>query len=168
MERKDVLLLMELLKMKLSTSAIKSMKLYDSTNKNEALHRAISVNLPKNVNYSRNIEGRMSSGIHANNNKPGTSAKKKSESLGIELGESSEKHLKRMDKKFDYQRAYEKRPEVVTRRLHQSATRMMEHKTYKDLHNKEPDYKKDQLDVLPAFNNIHTTYCRKKLPAHLN
>ena len=142
MERKDVLLLIEILKMKLSEDAINSMKLYDSTNKNEAVHRAISVNLPKNVNFSRNMEARLSSGVHRNNNKPGTSAILKCDHHGIKLSDSSKSHLARMDKKFTYQREYEKRPEVIKRRLQQSAQRLNEHKAYKDLHGKNPDYKK--------------------------
>lgn len=49
MDEKDKLLLQEILRMKLSEDAISSMQLYNTTNKNEAVHRSLSVNLPKNV-----------------------------------------------------------------------------------------------------------------------
>lgn len=57
------------------SDAISSMKLYNTTNKNEAVHRSMSVNLPKNVNFSRGMEAILASGIHKNNKMPGTSAK---------------------------------------------------------------------------------------------
>lgn len=163
MKKTDVILLIELLKMKLSKVAIKSMRRYDSTNKNEAVHRAISVSLPKNVNFSKNMRARLNSSVHTNNNLPGTSAKLKSEHLGVELADESQQHLDRMDKRFKYMREYVKKPAVVKRQLEQSAKRMEEHKVYKELHAKEPEYKKDQLEDIPALD-VHSTYCKKKLP----
>ena len=77
MDEKDKLLLQEILKMKLSVEAIASMRQYDNTNKNEGVHRSLSINLPKNVIHSRNMEARLASGVHRNNNIPGTSTKLK-------------------------------------------------------------------------------------------
>ena len=107
MERSDVLLLMELLKMKLSEEAVHTMELYNTTNKNEGVHRALSVNLPKNVNFSRNMEARLSSGVHSNNNKPGTSAKMKSSQLGLQLNEASSKYLDKLDTYFQHESDYD-------------------------------------------------------------
>ena len=59
MDNTDKFLLQEILKMKLSKNAINSMKMYHNTNKNEGVHRSISVNLPKNVIHSTNMEGRQ-------------------------------------------------------------------------------------------------------------
>lgn len=164
MDRKDIILLTEIIKMKLSETAVKSMKLYNTTNKNEAVHRAISVNLPKNVNFSRNMEGRLFSGVHTNNNGPGTSALQKSEHLGIKLCDQSKAFLRKMDKEKIYKRRYESSPEVKRRRLQQSVKQLQEHKTYKDLHKKHPEYRKDQLEKIPAALQTHDRYCKKKLP----
>ncbi|CAG2198261.1 unnamed protein product [Mytilus edulis] len=108
MDEKDKLLLQEILKMKLSEQALNSMKLYDTTNKNEGVHRALSVNLPKNVIHSRGMQARLASGIHRNNNKPGTSAKMKCEHLGVNLSESSLQFLSKMDIDYTYKQEYEK------------------------------------------------------------
>lgn len=164
MNTKDMLLLQEILKMKLSEKAINSMKLYDTTNKNEAVHRSLSVNLPKNVNFARNMDARLSSGVHRNNNRPGTSATLKCQHLDVDLCEPSKRYLKKMDKDFEYQRKYEKRPEVKKRRLQISAEKLQEHKAYKELNKRQPEYKKDQLDPIPAMV-FHQDYCKKKMPS---
>ena len=57
-------LLLEILKMKLSVAAVEQIKLYTDTQKCEAVNRALSVSLPKNVNFSATMEGRASSAIH--------------------------------------------------------------------------------------------------------
>ena len=44
-------LLLEILKIKLSTASVEQMKLYTDTQKCEAVNRSLSVSLPKNVNF---------------------------------------------------------------------------------------------------------------------
>ena len=73
MDESDKDLLLEILKMKLSTASVEQMKLYMDTQKCEAVNRLLSVSLPKTVNFSRNMEGRAHSAIHKLNNDPGTS-----------------------------------------------------------------------------------------------
>ncbi|CAG2195328.1 unnamed protein product [Mytilus edulis] len=151
MDEKDKLLLQEILKMKLSEQALNSMKLYDTTNKNEGVHRALSVNLPKNVIHSRGMQARLASGIHRNNNKPGTSAKMKCEHLGVNLSESSLQFLSKMDSDYTYKQEYEKKPEVKRRRLIQTGEKILEHREAKQSRKKCDVYRKGQLDPVPAL-----------------
>jgi len=58
MTENDEQIVMEILKMKLSVEAMELLKLGTSTQKCEALNRSISVSLPKNVNFSKNVTGR--------------------------------------------------------------------------------------------------------------
>ena len=148
MNEQDKQLLLEILKMKLSTSAIESMKLYDNTNKNEAMHRSVSANLPKNVQWSATMEGRVAATVHRSNNSPGTSTKIKCDSFGIKLSNPTIKFLDKLDRDFEYQKGYQKRDNVQQRKLQQKAENLTEHKTFKEL-NKErcvDVYKKDHLD----------------------
>lgn len=139
------------------------MKLYDTTNKNETAHRSLIVNLSKNVIYSRGMEARLASRIHWNNKKPGTSARRKSEHLGVHLSECSLQFLDDMDKQFTYKQKYEKNPEVKRQRLKQSGEKIVEHREAKR-NSKECDvYRKGQLDPVPALL-CHSTYCKRKLP----
>lgn len=69
MDNKDKLIMQELLKMKLSEEALMKMKFNHNTQKGESVNRALSVSLPKNMNFSRNLKGgRASSIIHTLNN----------------------------------------------------------------------------------------------------
>ena len=83
MNENDKFLLLEILKMKLSVATGEQMKLYTDTQKREAVNRAISVSLPRNVNFCATMEGRGSLAIHIVNNDPGTSTIKKCENSGI-------------------------------------------------------------------------------------
>lgn len=164
MDKTDKFLLQEILKMKLTKAAVKSMKLYDNTNKNEGVHRAMSVNLPKNVIYSKNMEGRLASGVHRNNNMPGTSTQLKCKNLGVDLSTRSQLYLKKMDTNFKYSQDYELRPAVQERRLQQSAEKLAEHKTWREMNKKHDYYCKDQLDPQPALHfQDHDSYCKPKL-----
>ena len=162
MDENDKRLLCEILKMKLSTQAIESMKLYDNTNKNEAVHRAISSNLPKNVSYSRNADGRLHSTIHRNNNDPGTSTQQKCESLGIELSDRTKTFLNKLDKECSYHKEYQNTDIVKKRKISQRAVRIVEHKTYKDSNKTKCDYKKGQLD--PVLLHDYGSLCKKRIP----
>ncbi len=93
-------LLQEILKMKLSVQMIDQMKLYTDTQKCEAANRSLSVSLPKNVNYSRNMTGRASSTIHRLNNGPGTSTMLKCADTGVDLCPRVRRSLRQMDGKW--------------------------------------------------------------------
>lgn len=159
----DEIILLELLKMILSEEAVNSMRMFHTTNKNEGVHRALSVSLPKNVTHGKNMEGRLHSAIHRTNNRPGTSAKMKSKELNIKVSEDCETFFDKMDREYTYKRNYEQKPEVKIRRLQQTAVRLEEHKIHKELHKKRPDYVKGQLDPVPD-ELMHDAYCKKKMP----
>lgn len=73
MTDKDKDLMLEIVKMWLSEEAFMDMRLNTDTQKNEAVNRSLSVSLPKNVNFSRNLPGRVASTIHSVNNTTGKS-----------------------------------------------------------------------------------------------
>ena len=90
------------------------MKLYTDTQKREAVNRSVSVSLPKNVNFSRNMEGRAYSAIHKLNNDPGTSTIQKCENSGVKLSARVKRSLISMDKKAEYERIYSKKTDPVS------------------------------------------------------
>ena len=70
MNENDKVLLLEILK---CVASVEQLKLYTDTQKCEAVICALSVSLPKNVNFSATMEGRGTSAIHRVDNDPGTS-----------------------------------------------------------------------------------------------
>ncbi|OWF35128.1 hypothetical protein KP79_PYT26097 [Mizuhopecten yessoensis] len=59
----DEMLVLELLKMKLGTNTVQSMRLNTSTQQNEGCHQTLNVSLPKYQNFGRNAEGRLDNTI---------------------------------------------------------------------------------------------------------
>lgn len=158
MNENDKVLLLEILKMKLSVASVEQMKLYTDTQKCEAVNRALSVSLPKNVNFSATMEGRGSSAIHRINNNPGTSAMKKCENAGVELSSRAKRALSALDRDADYHRNYSKRSEVVKHKLILHSNKIQEHSEFKQTNSVKSDYRKGQLD--PASRTDHA-YSRK-------
>ena len=159
MNENDKQLLLEILKMKLSVAAVEQMKLYTDTQKCEAVNRALSISLPKNVNFSATMEGRASSAIHRINNDPGTSSIKKCESAGIELSTRAKRALRSFDVEAEYSRDYATRSEVVKHKLIQHSNKIQEHSEYKRVTKTKSDYRKGQLDASPStsgLKNDHT------------
>ena len=145
--------------MKLSVAAVEQMKLYTDTQKCEAVNRALSVSLPKNVNFSATMEGRASSAIHRINNDPGTSSIKKCESAGIELSTRAKRALRSFDVEAEYSRDYATRSEVVKHKLIQHSNKIQEHSEYKRVTKTKSDYRRGQLDASPStsgLKNDHT------------
>ena len=166
MNENDKMLVVELLKIKLSLSAVEQMKLYTDTQKCEASNRSLSVSLPKNVNFSRTMPGRASSTIHRLNNGPGTSTIQKCKHSGFELSARVKCSLHQMDKETDYHKRYLLRPQVVKKQLLQHGNKIREHLRYKHLNPcQQADYKKGLLDPnsLSADNSESSdhTYQRK-------
>ena len=156
MNDNDKVLLLEILKMKLSVASVEQMKLYTDTQKCEAVNRALSVSLPKNVNFSATMEGRGSSAIHRVNNDPGTSTIKKCENSGIELSSRTKRALTAADRDADYHRNYAKRSEVVKHKLVVHSNKIQAHSEYKQTNKVKSDYRKGQLDPIPS-NSAHGT-----------
>ena len=79
----DKQLIMKIVKMKLSTSAIEELKLGTRMQKCEVVNRSLSVSLPKNNDFPRNVHGRLHSTIHRLNNGIAVSAEEKLEKVGV-------------------------------------------------------------------------------------
>ena len=148
MDEKEKLLLQEILRMKLSEDAISSMQLYNTTNKNEAVHRSLSVNLPKNVcNLLKRHGGQ----------------------IGI-WNSQKQQHARNLSKawtkSWPTSKTMERKLKLNIDVLHivtQSGEKIVEHREAK-LKSKEQDvYRKGQLDPVPAFLS-HSTNCKRKLP----
>lgn len=147
MTENDKHLLQEILKIKLSEASAEQMKLGTSTQKCEAVNRSISVSLPKNVNYSRNMDGRLASTVLRLNNGLADSTEKKLKSFGVELSGASKKALKQMQHEEEYHKAYAKRPQTLRRNLVNRARQISDHNKYKHKHpSASSDYCKGQLD----------------------
>lgn len=146
MNENDKFIMQELLKMKLSEDALKSMRFNFDTQKCEASNRALSVALPKNSNFGRSFEGRASSTIHSLNNGLATSIKKKVECIGASLSQRSSRCLNAMQKESEQNKINQKKPENKKKILQQTGQKINDHIQEKQ-NNKFPDnYKKGQLD----------------------
>ena len=146
LDANDAKLLLEILKVRLSLEAVEKVKFYTSTQKCEAVNRSLSVSLPKNVNFSRNVFGRASSTIHRRNNGTGKSVEMKCEQLGCNLSMRSRKALQGIDREEKCAKDYVKCPSSVKQRMENQARRIREHVKYRSKHLKFTDYKKGHLD----------------------
>jgi len=151
--------------MKVSESAIDELKLGSSTQKWAAVNRSLSVALPKNTNYSRNVEGRLHSTIHRVNLGTATSAARKLESVGVKISDQSLAVLESIEEKETYQKWYQKSARAVKRRLMGKGRHIQEHLQYKATHCTRSDYRRGQLDPIPSTSragteNIEHSYSR--------
>lgn len=164
MTENDKHLLQEILKIKLSEASAEQMKLGTNTQKCEAVNRSISVSLPKNVNYSRNMEGRLASTVMRLNNGIADSTEKKLKTFGMQLSARSKKALRQIQHEDEYQREYATRPQTVKRSVMNRARQMTDHLSYKLTHSSglHHAYSKGQLDPVPQSkgdNSGDHTYC---------
>lgn len=133
--------------MKLSEQALERLKLNTDTQKCEAINRSLSVSLPKNVNYARNLAGRASSTIHRLNNGPEKSTQDKLSAVGASVSPRTKQTLHQMQIEQDYQKLYHTRASVRKRALQNSGKRLRDHLKYKNNNpNDKTDYLKGQLD----------------------
>lgn len=150
LQESDKFLLQEIIKMKLSVSTIEELKLGTSTQKCEAVNRAISVSLPKNVNYSRNVHGRLASTVHRLNNGLAESASEKLKCVGVQLSPRTKSALKSMERAENYHKEYSVKEETVKRKLSMKGRDISEHIAYRKEHSVKCDYRKGQLDPVPS------------------
>lgn len=143
----DACLLLEILKFRLSVEAVEKVKFYTDTQKCEAVNRSLSVSMPKNVNFSRNVYGRTSSTIHRVNNGTGLSVYLKCKKLGVNLSHRSKKALEGIDREEKCAKEYAKCSSVVKHKLNNNARRIREHIKYRSKHHAQiSDYKKGLVD----------------------
>ena len=159
MEDSDEHLLREILKIKLSEASIQQMRLGTSTQKCEAVNRSISVSLPKNVNYSKNMEGRLASTVLRLNNGQAKSTEKILAEFGVELSDDSKKSLEQIQHEQEYHKTYAKTPTTLKRTLKNKGRYLNEHLQFKKRHSATSDYKKGQLDPKGDKSDDHN-YCQ--------
>ena len=114
----DKQILLDIIELKLSIEGINAMKTHTNTNKNEASHRAVSVSLPKNVNFSRNFKGRVHSTAHRLNAGAGNSLLTKLEFVGapVSKGGAVAQSIVGIQKQSQYHKEYQSRATVKSRK----------------------------------------------------
>ncbi|KAI8493997.1 lens induction in camera-type eye [Branchiostoma belcheri] len=116
----DLKLLKTIMEHRLGKQALRKTRTGRSTNKVESLNRQISKTCPKNVLFSRTLEGRAASAVHSSNNGTGLSIVQKCAAAGIPLSPDSPAvpALEEMQRKQDYHRAYKR--ELANKRRQQA------------------------------------------------
>ena len=150
MDDGDKILMREILKVKLSETALENMKFNSNTQRNESLNRAMSVSLPKNVNFSRNYEARAHSVVHRITHGIADSTHLKLENLGVPLtvGGQAARTLKQMDRDEKYQKNYARRQDVKNKRFRDRKKEICDFKASKKVRKLNTDtYRKGQLDA---------------------
>ena len=123
-----------------------------TTDKNESINRSFSASLPKNVKFSRNAHGRVSSVIDRINYGAGNSMLRKLENVHcpITRGGQVATAVKQIQHEVEYQRQYKRQSSV---RLHIRHTKLKRMQNYFDSNrNRRPEdrYLKCQLDPKPS------------------
>lgn len=158
MDERDCLIIQEIVKMKLSESALEELKTGTSTQKCEAINRSFSVSLPKNVNYSRNVYGRVASTVHRLNNPVGESVIKKMEHVGVALSPRTKRGLYSIQRQATYQKQYAKHQLTVKRRLLNKGRHLHEYLRTKTEKTKSVEYRKGLLDPVPDLTKGDHSY----------
>ena len=123
------------------------MRLNTDTQKNEAVNRSLSASVPKNVNYSRNFEGRVHSTVHRLNNQPGRSLEAKVKNIGCYLSPPTKHAVRQMDRECEYHKNYGKRVETRRRNMMRRGLMVKTHLEYRNMPaSRKSDYRKGQLD----------------------
>ena len=138
--------------MRLGNSALQMTRHRLTTDKNESINRSFSASLPKNVKFSRNAHGRVSSVIDRINYGAGNSMLRKLENVHcpITRGGQVATAVKQIQHEVEYQRQYKRRSSV---RLHIRHTKLKRMQNYFDSNrNRRPKdrYLKCQLDPKPS------------------
>ena len=150
MTEQDRATLRALLNVRLGVEALRLTKLHLDTNKNEAVNRALSVSLPKNVNYSRNVRARVSSTVHRLNYGAGDSLIKKLEKAGVPItrGRYVAGAMKQIQERSVYHLKYRRAKHVTQMKLYNRIRQMRAYLTAKYTKRLRPGYKKGQLDPI--------------------
>lgn len=149
MTANDRHLLKEVINMKLGRESIKLVAHKLTTNKNEAIHRGYSASLPKNVNYSRNVYGRVHSAAHRLNNLVGNSLHEKLEAVGapVPRGGRVAKSINQMQKGQIYHRTYQTQKSIIKKKSIQKRNQRFEYYKTKVQKKAKDIYKSGQLDT---------------------
>lgn len=156
MTMQDRKLLKEIIKMKLGMNSLEMLKLNLNTNKNEAIHRGYSASLPKNVNFSKNVHGRVHSAVHRLNNNIGDSLHMKLENVGAPLpkGGCAAKAVQQIQNESIFHREYQKRKIVTERAAYSQRNQRFEYNQAKKNRKPMDMYKKGLLDDSPKVESL--------------
>lgn len=151
MNRSDRKLFKEILSMKLGIESLSKLKLNLNTNANEAANRGFSVNLPKNVNFSRNYYGRAHSSAHRMNHKVGESMFLKLEHMGAKIPKGSRvaRAITQFQTESQYQASYKKSKRVKMRINAQKRDQHFKYQQVRKNRKAADMYKKGMLDSPP-------------------
>lgn len=155
MSKNDKKLLKEIIKMKLGLENIEMFKFKFNTNKNEAIHRGYSASLPRNVNFSRNVLGRVHSAAHRLNHGPGNSLHLKLEKVGAPLqkGGYVAKAVNQLQNETFYHKQYKKQKYVRNRINYQRRIQRYEYNQIKCNKKAKDMYQKGMLDNPPLVSS---------------
>lgn len=146
-------ILRELIRFRLGAEALALTRKNLNTNKNEAVNRAISTSLPKNVNFSKTGQARAMSAVSRLNNGAGNSLVNNLEDAGcpISKGGGVSQAARQIERRHEYERKYYKRPNVKAakkRRLVGARERYTAAKRRREANSgvQQATYAKGQLD----------------------
>ena len=145
--------------MRLSEAAIRKIQTGFSTQSIESFNRSTTASMPKELNYSRNYEGRLHSAAHRSNNTIGESLKEKLRFLtNTQLSEEVVTQLNGITRDSLRHRELRKGPDCKKRKLDSIRRNEFEYHTHhmnrKEAENEDDaangndfgDYKKGQMD----------------------
>jgi hypothetical protein len=157
----DRKLLRELLQFYLGSDSLKLIKLNSNTNKNEAVNRAISSSLPKNVLFSRNAKARALSAISRLNKGAGNALVDSLEAVNspVSKGGRVASALRQLEQNAKYHQAYSKSGLIKLKRFGARYNQMTDYFACKR-QRKLGDYAKRQLD--PGQSPNHQTCSNRR------
>lgn len=116
MTRSDVRNMTEVLNKMLDEEALDSTQLLTDTQANEAFNRILSSTSPKNVKYSRTLEGRTYAAVEHSNQGPGKARFRLTTELGLPTTKGQLRHLQGKQERHMWKKAYNKSPKTIQRR----------------------------------------------------
>ena len=148
----DRLTLQGLTEMRLGNAALQMTRHRLTTDKNESINRSFSASLPKNVNFSRNAQGRVCSVTDRINYVAGISMLRKLGNVQCPTtkGGRVARAVKRIQHDVVYQRAYSKWPSVQLHRRRTNLNRMRDYFETKRNCRQVDISRKGRLDPKPA------------------
>lgn len=168
MTAKDQEVMRELLTFYLGCESIELMKHNMNTNKNEAVNRAISVSLPKNNDFPRNVKARALAAICRVNKGPGKALLENLEAVKspVSKGGGVARGIQKLQHTAKYHKEYAKSERAKSGRHRRKYNHMMDYCTYRT-NRRVGDYAKGQLDPYSPPQYDHKDYCRRPMQHHM-
>lgn len=170
MTEEDRVLLIHIIELKLSASAVKEMPYNFSTNKCEAVNHAISASLPKNRNFGRNGEARTCAAVLRVNNNIDIAVGRTLQAIGAPLNKDSKSAsiLKKIQQEDIYDKQMHKNPKFKAKKARARRCQAEDYAASKNKRQKT-DYQKDHLEPKlprqrkPPARNVDHPYGKQSL-----